>query len=52
MKTYWVYMLRCSDGSFYVGVTNDLELRVNQHEFGFDAFQDWRATIRDDFAAL
>ena len=27
----WVYMLRCADGSFYVGSTRDLELRVAQH---------------------
>jgi putative endonuclease len=36
MKTYWAYMLLCADGSFYIGVTNDLEYRVNQHKFGFD----------------
>jgi putative endonuclease len=36
MKTYWVYMLLCADGSFYVGVTNNVELRVGQHEFGLD----------------
>ncbi len=36
MKTYWVYMLLCADGSFYVGVTNNLELRVAQHESGFN----------------
>ena len=36
MKIYYVYMLLCADGSFYVGVTNDLELRVGQHQFGFD----------------
>jgi putative endonuclease len=27
----WTYMLRCSDGSYYVGSTWDLEQRVNQH---------------------
>jgi putative endonuclease len=36
MKLYWVYMLLCADGSFYVGVTNNVELRVGQHEFGID----------------
>jgi putative endonuclease len=36
MKTYYVYMLRCADGSFYVGVTSDIELRVAQHEYGID----------------
>ena len=36
MKTYWVYMLLCADGSFYVGVTSDVEGRVAQHNLGFD----------------
>jgi putative endonuclease len=30
----WVYILECSDGSFYVGSTTDLERRVSQHENG------------------
>ncbi len=34
MKNYWVYILRCSDGSYYTGVTNDLERRVFQHNAG------------------
>ena len=29
-----VYMLRCSDGSYYVGHTNDLEHRLAAHERG------------------
>ena len=32
--TYYVYMLRCSDGSYYVGHTNDLEHRLAAHERG------------------
>jgi predicted GIY-YIG superfamily endonuclease len=36
MKTYWVYMPLCRDGSFYVGVTSDVELRVAQHAQGAD----------------
>ena len=31
---YHVYMLRCSDGSYYVGHTNDLEHRPAAHERG------------------
>ena len=31
---YHVYMLRCSDGSYYVGHTNDLEHRLSAHEMG------------------
>jgi predicted GIY-YIG superfamily endonuclease len=28
-------MLQCSDGSLYVGMTSDLELRVEKHNQGF-----------------
>jgi putative endonuclease len=30
----WTYLLECSDGSYYVGSTLDLERRVAQHEAG------------------
>ena len=33
---YYVYILRCSDGSYYIGVTNHLERRVNEHKEGHD----------------
>jgi len=36
MKTYWVYMLLCSDESFYTGVTNNVGLRLDQHNQGID----------------
>ncbi len=29
-----VYVLKCSDGSYYTGVTSDLEKRLKQHEEG------------------
>jgi predicted GIY-YIG superfamily endonuclease len=32
--TFWVYMLRCSDGSYYVGHTDNLDMRMSQHEMG------------------
>lgn len=32
----FVYILKCSDKSYYVGVTNDLNIRVNQHNDGID----------------
>jgi len=28
---YFVYILECADGSFYVGCTSDLKKRVGQH---------------------
>lgn len=31
---FYVYMLRCSDGSLYTGFTNDLERRVKVHNAG------------------
>ncbi len=30
----WVYMLKCSDGSFYVGSTKNLDGRMEQHASG------------------
>ncbi len=32
MKTYYVYILKCSDNSFYTGITNDLERRLIEHK--------------------
>ncbi len=34
MKTMYVYILSCSDNSYYVGVTNDLGMRFEQHVQG------------------
>lgn len=31
---FFTYMLRCNDGSFYVGHTEDLENRMEQHQSG------------------
>jgi putative endonuclease len=31
---WWVYILECSDSSFYVGSTSDLAVRVEVHESG------------------
>ena len=29
--SWFVYLVQCSDGSFYTGVTTDLERRIRQH---------------------
>lgn len=34
MKSYYVYILKCSDGLLYTGVTNNLERRFLEHEKG------------------
>ena len=39
MKTghqYWVYIVRCSDDKLYTGVTNNLNLRIEQHNCGMN----------------
>jgi putative endonuclease len=33
---YYVYILECSDASFYTGVTNDLERRMKEHHQGLN----------------
>ena len=32
--SFWAYILRCADGSFYVGHTDDLDVRIGQHQSG------------------
>ena len=34
MKRAWVYILQCSDGSYYVGCSTNLAQRMEQHEQG------------------
>jgi predicted GIY-YIG superfamily endonuclease len=31
---FWLYILRCRDGSFYIGHTDDLDERMRQHDTG------------------
>jgi putative endonuclease len=33
---YYVYILQCSDGTFYTGMTNDMERRFAEHEIGIN----------------
>lgn len=32
--TGWLYILECSDGTYYTGSTNNLEYRIAQHQIG------------------
>lgn len=32
--TWWVYILRCADGTLYTGSTNDLDRRLAAHNAG------------------
>lgn len=33
-KSWCVYLLECSDGSYYTGITNNLDKRMKMHESG------------------
>ena len=33
----WVYILECADGSYYVGSTTNLDMRLHQHQQGMGA---------------
>ncbi|HMC97784.1 MAG TPA: GIY-YIG nuclease family protein, partial [Flavobacteriales bacterium] len=33
---YFVYILRCADDSYYIGVTNNLDRRVQEHRDGLN----------------
>jgi putative endonuclease len=36
MNDYCVYILKCSDGSYYTGITNDIERRFFEHSSGIN----------------
>jgi putative endonuclease len=33
-RTWWVYVLRCADGTLYTGITTDPARRLEQHNAG------------------
>jgi len=41
---FWVYILRCSDGSYYTGHSDNLEARLWQHQQGICC--DWTSRRR------
>jgi len=42
----FVYILECSDGTYYTGSTTDLERRLLEHEFGGSAYTRERLPVR------
>ena len=34
-KVLYLYIVECSDNTFYIGVTNNLERRLEEHNSGF-----------------
>lgn len=37
MKLYYVYIVQCSDASYYTGITNNLNRRLWEHNSGSDS---------------
>ena len=35
MNDFFVYILRCSDGSYYIGHTDNIEERISAHKTGY-----------------
>ncbi|AUP78900.1 GIY-YIG nuclease family protein [Flavivirga eckloniae] len=35
MYFYYVYIIKCSDDSYYTGITNNIEKRFKEHELGY-----------------
>ena len=48
MGPYYVYILECADKSFYVGFTNNVERRLEEHQTGFyeNAYTNKRRPVR------
>ncbi len=34
MRTYFVYIVKCNDNTYYTGITNHLERRIGEHQTG------------------
>ena len=37
MKRLYVYILECSDGTYYTGITNNIQRRLDEHQSGRNA---------------
>ena len=32
---WWVYIVECADGTYYTGITTDVQRRLNEHNYSF-----------------
>ena len=47
LTPFYVYILECSDGSYYVGLTSDIERRVVEHNQGvYDSYTSRRRPVK------
>ena len=45
--SFWVYILRCADKSYYTGHTDNLEQRIAKHEAGeIEGYTSTRSPVR------
>lgn len=45
-KKYWIYILQCSDDSYYTGMTSDLDGRLVEHQYGkYDGYTSSRLPV-------
>jgi predicted GIY-YIG superfamily endonuclease len=45
-RPFFVYILRCSDKSYYIGHTDDLDQRVAQHASGISGYTATRQPVQ------
>ena len=46
MQSFFVYVLQCSDGSFYTGQTDDLAKRLHEHQMNhYDCYTSKRLPV-------
>ncbi|HEY2919151.1 MAG TPA: GIY-YIG nuclease family protein [Candidatus Binatia bacterium] len=47
LMSFWVYILRCADGSYYTGHTDNLEERITKHRTGeIEGYTSTRLLVR------
>ena len=53
MITYYVYILKCSDDTYYTGITSNLDKRLNDHNSGIyrDSYTSSRRPLILEFYA-
>ena len=45
MRPFFAYIIKCSDGSYYAGHTDDMELRMSQHSGGMFGYTSTRKPL-------
>ncbi len=46
MEQYYTYILKLSNNTYYTGITNNIEKRVQQHEKGESKSTKWHRPIK------